>query len=261
METPATAAPVDKFQGRTMVRKVTLPSKGKLYPSLPTGEVRIAAVSSREQKLFSGSGNTLAAKLDLVLERLIDSGTLPANELLLADRLFCLFHIRSLSFGNTYDFKTQCPSCRKWIVLKIDLMHDFTLSEADDKFGEPFEVTLPHSGHRLGLRHLRVKDEKAIDAYVEKNSVNVGPEAGDVGYFYRLARHIVTVDGQDVPLGGSEAVELVQTLEGPDDPALSRAIDQHNIGYDMVTHATCGFCANQWEVWMPFSVEFFRPKS
>ena len=251
---------VDKFAGRTLVRQVTLPSKGKLYPD-STGVVKVAAVTTRQEKILAGSGNSAAAKLDMVLEQCIDTGGLATSDLLLADRLLCLFHIRSLSYGDKYGFMIKCPSCGKNNRHEVDLINDIPLTEADDNFVEPFPVTLPHSGQRLGLRIFRGKDESAVAAWVEKHGQNANPDDGDVAYFYRLARHISTINDKQIPIGSSEAMELVQKLEGPDSLALRNAIDKTSIGYQMVLNLRCKACGSEDEVSLPFSVEFFRPKS
>lgn len=251
----------DKFAKRTLIRKVQLPSKGKLYPELPTGEVRIGTITTREDKIFSGAGNSPAAKLDLVMDRCVDSGALPMSEMLLADRLFCLFHIRSLSYGDTYAFKSRCGACSRMYSVSVDLMKDLPVKMAGDDFKEPYLVKLPHSGHVLGLRHFRGKDEKLVAEYAEKHGGSAPTDDGDPAYFYRMARHIATIDEKPVPVGGIEAIELVQSLEGPDSLAFRNAMDASVLGFSMTLTKKCPMCKEEDEAVIPFSVEFFRPKS
>lgn len=251
---------VDKFEKRTLIRKLTLPSQGKLYPDLPTGEVRIATISSREDKIFAGSGNSAAAKLDLVLDRCIDAGPLSPDDLLLADRLFCLFHIRSLSYGDKYSFEIRCGECSRKRIVSVDLLTDLKVTNAPDDLKEPYEVTLPHSGRRLGLRFFRGRDEKEIAKFVER-SAGAPAEEGDPAYFYRMSRHIASIDGHAVIPGSIETLEIVQNLEGPDAMAFRNALDKTPFGFDLTFPTTCPACNETAEVGVPFSIEFFRPKS
>lgn len=250
---------VDKFAKRTLIRQLTLPSQGKLYPNLPTGQVRVAAISSREDKLLAGSGNSTTSKLDLMLDRLIDAGALSPNDMLLVDRLFCLFHIRSLSYGDTYTFEYRCSACGRKQDMTVDIMIDLAVTPAPEDFKEPYEVVLPHSRLNLGLRYFRGSDEQAVAQFAMKNA-GAPLDEGDPAFFYRLSRHIATINGRPVAaIGCAEAVELVQNLEGPDTLAFRRALNGVPFGIALTKSVACTACGEREEVGIPFTSEFFRP--
>lgn len=250
------------FSNRTLVKTVTLPSQGLLYEgAIPDGQVRIAAFTTREEKVFAGSGGSQQSKLDQVFENCVD---LPqgfrAQDLTLPDRLFLLVQIRALSYGEDYSFQYRCESCDEQATYRKNLLTDLPLKEIPEGFAEPVDVHLPVSGKTLGIRLLRGRDEAAIAKYAKKVVQRTGAPDGDPAYFMRLAKHIVTVDGE--PIGGQgEAIALVQSLEGPDSLALRDAIDDINFGYQFALDLECPACGwEQEEVVMPITVAFFRPR-
>lgn len=254
-----------KFEKRKLVREVQLPSHGMFYDALRAsgGVVRVAALTTLEEQIFSGSGNTPQSKMDMILERCVDSGTLTPKEMLLGDRLFCLMHIRSLSYGDRYNFEFQCGKCGAQSRRELDLLKDIPLVEADEKFSEPYEITLPISGTRVGLRYFRGSDEAKISAYSDRESKkgNALAALGDVAYVYRLARHVALIDGKP-PEFEADALRLVERLEGPDSRIFREAVDTHVIGFTMSTSIRCSSCGFEHDdVGVPMTGEFFRPKS
>jgi len=257
-----TAPATDKLAGRTLIRTVPLPSRGLLYPNLPDGQVRVGAITSREQKIFAGSGSGARSKIDIIIDNCVDSRGLASDDLLLADRLFCLFQVRSLA-STKYGFKYRCPACGSINPrVEIDLLQDLHVKELTQQFLEPYRIKLPLSGKSLGLRHFRGKDEQAVADWATKHAGTMPAAEGDIAYYYRLSRHVTEVDGQSIPLGAATVVDLVQHLEGPDVFAFLQALDDMAFGFVLDLTMTCpnSRCRSEEEVGMPFTAEFFRPR-
>jgi hypothetical protein len=249
----------DKFEGRTLIRTLTLPSRGLLYgDQVPNGQVRVAAFTTREEKVFAGAGEGSDQKIDIILRNCVDSGSLPPDELLVGDSLFCLFWVRQLSYGPTYGFQVSCGDCRRKFHKDITLPDSLTLTQAPDDYREPIRLTLPVRQDALELRLFRRKDETEIAQEVAK-LVRDHAQVGDPTYFLRLGRHIVSVNGEAFgsPLRASE---YVQKLEGPDSLALRNAIDLNGYGYELDLEIRCPLCGSDNDQTLPISAEFFRPR-
>ena len=257
--------PVDKFAGCKLVREIQLPSRGLLYNDAirqTNGKIRVAALTTLEEKIFSGSGNTPESKLDMVFDRCVDCGDFPPRDMILGDRMFCLMHIRSLSYGDKYSFPFSCVRCGQQATQELDLLKDIPLTVADENFREPYEVTLPVSGSVVGLKYFRGSDESKVASYTEKNSRQgrIDLTLGDISYVYRLARHIVTVDGKQLPFK-ADTLKFVERLEGPDSIEFRSAVESHFIGFAMTVAIACKFCGFVHDdVGVPMTGEFFRPK-
>lgn len=247
---------------RTLTKVVTLPSLGAFYEGkIPGGEIKIASFTTREEKIFSGAGGGHESKLTQVFQNCVEfPDKFNPKDLVLPDRLFLLIQIRGLSYGNAYSFQHKCEQCSVQARHDKNLLDDFPYTEATEEYQEPYNITLPHSGKKLGLRLLRGFDEAALAKHVAMVQQKVGVQSGDPAYTLRLAKHIETVDDEQ-PESRFAIQTMVDNLEGPDSLALRDAIDDMNFGYDLqidVECPSCGFFHD--EVTLPFGAEFFRPR-
>lgn len=173
---------------------VTLPSKGLLYDGkLPDGNVEVAAITGREEKLIAGATGDVSELIDGLLNRLMLTRSVRPGELLLTDRLFILFNIRANSYGPRYGWQVTCRGCRRLFRHELKIPGDLEIIELPDGAAEPFEVALPVSGAKIGFRLLRGEDEmevtRYLDAQVKKG--RVGPQWGDHAYTFRMALQLI----------------------------------------------------------------------
>lgn len=245
-----------------------LPSAGKFYdvPGVSgEGTVTVGPMTSNEEKLLAGIKNQsdIHTKIDLIIQR-CTKNAVPIEQMLITDRLFLLLKIRSLSYGSSYTFKLRCPNCGQQYDREIDL-NELEVRYADADEGtpngaivEPFEVKLPISNKTVLLRFLRVADERDIIKYVQMRKRKT-VEQGDPGYSYRTAKHIVSVDGEELDMG--KMIVFVEGLHARDSLAIRNALDAHDFGINVEIEEECRFCDNLYTFYMPFDAEFFRPRS
>ena len=120
---------------------------------------------------------------------------------------------------------------------------------------EPFEVNLPASGKKVALKLLRVADEREILRYAKRSSFGV--EDGDPGYIYRIARHIVSIDGEELPI--DQVLNFCEELIGKDSTAIQIELEKHDCGLDLTMHHSCNMCGSEFDEVLPLTAEFFRP--
>jgi len=239
--------------------KVELPSRGYFYGGkLPGGNVTVRPMTTQEEKLLVGSQDRLAI-VDTVVERCLLTKSMPLDEYLLNDEFFMLLFIRNITYGANYSFTIKCPSCGTSFNHEVKVPDGMKLTVLTEKDKEPFECELPIAKKKLSLRLLRVADEKEIRRYTTQvlNRPGRGGD-GDVAYTYRLARHIVKIDGEEID--SRKALELVDGMGGGDSLVLRNSIDAHDCGVELHLSLVCPRCEYLVERMLPFTAEFFRPK-
>ena len=250
METPASQNPE--------AQKVQLPSRGYLYDGkMPDGWVDIRPMTTREESLLVSPKGDRYVLLNKVLDACLLTKDVPMADLVSGDRLYLLFAIRQLTYGGSYSVQLACRSCQGPVRLTLEFPKDLSLRALEPTDREPFEVQLPVSGHKVGLRLLRTKDETEILRYASRPSAL--SSEGDPSYIYRLARHIATIDGAVVD--PTAAMALVERLAGRDSLAIRLAVEQHDCGPDLMLDTVCSRCGSQVKEMMPLTEEFFRPSS
>lgn len=238
-----------------------LPSKGYLYDGkLEGGKVVARSTTAKEEKLLYGGRGHVGDKINTLLSRCLDlGGKISPNDMLVGDRLFCLIKIRMLSFGADYPVMVRCGDCGEQFRHELSLTElEVNTYEEEDNVSEPFEVTLPHLGKKVGFRCLRGFDEDAIHKYQQQLRAKSRRSNEDNTYIYTTARRIVSLDGEK--LSQLDASEFVESLVSKDLMELRFAIEEKECGVNTEVRIECPHCAFLNELIMPFTDEFFRPK-
>ena len=239
--------------------EVSLPSKGLLYENR-LSVVEVAPMRTIEEKYLAAGRKDWVQSLNRILTNCIkDLKGMSAQDLLSGDRIFLLFCIRMFSYGKDYSFMIKCPDCGARFRHTMLIMDDLRIFELPDDASEPFYTKLPQSGLKIGFRLLRGYDEMQIDKYVSREMMRTSSETApfDAGYVHRLARHIVSVNDNEVSL--MDAEHIIENLNAGDSLYLRESIDAVDCGIDLNINIECPSCGYYIEEIMPFTKEFFRP--
>lgn len=248
------------MDNRVTWHPVVLPSMGIFYgEKCPGGAVEITPWTTAQEEMFVRYGGTKPMEL---IGRLIESNVrLPAGmkheDMLLTDRYFLLFQLRSLSLLPYYSFTHTCPKCSLEHQVTVDLT---TLKVKVPDAGapqEPFEVKLPKCGRSVHVRFLRVSDEQAIEAYEQTvlRSIN---DPGSPATRFKIARQIEMIDGHTPKF--DEKMSFVKDLHFLDLTLIRMTLDKNETGMllnitTVCPRAGCG----QVDKWvLPFDNGFFR---
>ena len=237
--------------------RIQLPSRGFRYAGrLPDGYVMVAPMTTREEAMLVSMQGDRLDLLNQVLDACLLTREVPLVEFLSGDRLFLLLSVRQITYGGSYHVQFQCPACRGSVSFSLDIPKDLSVRMLTEEDREPFEAKLPVSGHTLGLRLLCVSDEMAILRQASRLApARAGPNPT---YLYTIARHIVTIDGQEID--STKALRLVEGLVGKDSLVIRQTVEAHDCGPDFMIETVCGRCGAAVREVMPLTVEFFRPK-
>ena len=249
----------DRFR-KSYVSLVTVPSLGYLYDDkFPGGELYMSPMTASEEKILLSNKRDRAGLVDQVVQRCIVEMPIKYEELLLQDFFYLLLSLRNISYGSTYSCSLDCPACRTTYNYDIELpagLRMTVLTEEDED--EPYEVDLPVSGDRLGWRRLRISDEMEIRRFAKK-AYNNSNDVGDPTYCFRIARHLVTLNG--TPIDSLEKLEYAENLIASDMNALRQHMEQLDFGARLAIDTECPACGREEETQLPFSREFFRPSN
>jgi len=237
-----------------------LPSRGLLYgEALPDGKVLISPMTTADEKLLAGGTGDRVALIDTLLERKLVPCGVPYDDFLVGDKIYMLLFLRSITYGTDYTFKVKCKGCNNFSAVTIQVPDGFHVKRLTEGDVEPFEVELPFSKRKVSLRLMRVRDEKEVQRYLKRNSGKLSKEQGDPTYILRLSKHIVAIDGKDV--SPVDALSFCEEMHGGDSVTIANTIDEHDPGVDLRIEQNCSICGFSSEEIMPFTNEFFRPKS
>jgi hypothetical protein len=239
---------------------VDLPSKGKFYgDKCPDGVVFIRPMTGRDEALVAGMDQgEMSDVFDILIDRCLLTPGIRAADMLATDKFYIMLCLRANSYGGTYEFKGKCPYCGFFQFKSCQVPNDFEVIwfEGDDT--EPFKVILPRCKAEIGFRLLRGEDDKDIIAYRKRLALKGRESVGDTSYIYRMAKHIVSINGEDVTQNTKKAMDFFENLIAGDASALSKAIDSKVSGVNTELEISCSQCKNSFRMDMPFTAGFFR---
>lgn len=240
------------------LHEVVLPSKGVLYgDKLPGGKVVVRPFSTVEEEIIAGPGGRGNMMYELI-SRCIDKpskGKMVFGDYLIGDVVFLFMMIRVHTYGPEYSFEHPCMHCGKNFAVHVKMPDELGVYVLEDGFEEPFFVDLPVSKQRVGLRLLRVRDEKEIESYVESYQ---GPSKNP-DHTYRLAKHIMSVGDEQIGKDNfRELLGQVRQLHSRDSEKIRNALDENDCGVDVQLKRTCEQCGRVNQVLVGFTPEFFR---
>lgn len=240
---------------------VNLPSRGIPYRKdtpASSGKITMTPMTMVEEAIFAEGD--LVHGVDRVLKRCIQD-KLDVNTLISADKFFLFMMLRAITYGPSYTFAWNCDECKGKNESTVRIPDDFKVKQLADEDTEPYSIELPDSGKTLGFRLLRGHDEPMIDKYQSKIAAmkKQGIVMPDSTAIYRLARHIVSVDGNDIKDAPEEKlVKFVASLSAKDRQMLLAKINFYTPGLDTGVTLVCDHCSHVHDWDMPFTASFFR---
>jgi hypothetical protein len=247
---------------------VKLPSRGVLYRDdtpARNGKITLTPMTMLEEAVFAEEGQDLGTAIDKILKRCVQEN-LDINTLLGSDKFFLFMMLRAVTYGPEYTFEWTCPKegCDHLNVRTVKIPDDFKMKYLADEDTEPFVITLPESGKEIAFRLMRGHDEPVIKkhtALIEEKK-RQGVQVLDTTNIFRLARHIIKVDGNDATQAPEDLMmNFVSSLSAKDRQFLGKQIRFYTPGLDTGVSLKCDNCGSIHDWDMPFTADFFRAVS
>ena len=237
---------------------IDLPSEGKLYSTtspLSSGKIELKYMTAKEEDILT-SQNLI--QKGVVIEKLLDSLILTENvkadDLVLGDRNAIMVAARILAYGPEYEAEIILPRTNEKITHTFNLA-DCPFKKLPENVKEnKFVVKLPISKKEIKFKILTGKEDKKVEQEIEsrkKLGSDVVPELTT-----RLKHTIIEVDGS---IDSFEINNFVDNMLSRDSLFLRNEIQK--VVPDIELKQEINIEGEMVKVDIPLSVNFFWPNS
>ena len=235
---------------------IDLPSGGVVYPKdspLSKGKIEIKYMTAKEEDILT-SQNLIkkGVVIDVLLNSLILTEGITAEDLIIGDKNAVMVASRILAYGPEYEVELTNPETDE------KFKHTFNLTECPfkelpegvDYSQNLFEMELPISKKKIQFKLLSGKDEKAIDLQLKKTK----KFGSSTEITTRLRHAIVSIDGDDTL---AVITTFINNMLSRDSLALRQYIAK--IAPDVVLEQDVDMEGELVTVDIPLTTEFFWP--
>lgn len=242
---------------------VELPSKGLLYPEghplHKQEEIELKLMTAKEEDiLVNKSLLKKGVALDRMLQSIIVNKKIKLDDLLVSDKNAMIIASRISAYGAGYKVQVNCPSCNASSDYEFDLeekeiSYIYEHGREDVRVAENgnFLITLPKTQVEIEFRLLRGSDEKRL---LETNKKNKGV----IPLTDQFKTFIVSANGatdRDI------INRFINVMPAFDSKHLRLAYAEVLPNVDLKQYFECSECDHSQDMEVPFTVEFFWPRS
>ena len=247
---------------------VELPSGGEFYaedhPLYMKDSVEVRHMTAKDEDILTSK--TLLKKgvaLDRFLKNIIIDRSIKVDDLLVGDKNAIIVAARISGYGSDYTTKITCPSCTTSRDFTFDL-NDSELVTGDSykrlenitrTQENTFLVTLPYTNIEVEVCLMNGHDERSLIQKQERAKKRNFPETFLTD---QLRKIIVSANGDRDPKTISYLIENMPAL---DSRYLRQSFKVIAPNLDLTQTFNCSECGFDTELEVPFSAEFFWPKS
>ena len=247
---------------------VEIPSKGIFYPEghplCGSEAIEIKHMTAKEEDILTSK--TLLKKglaLDRMIQSIVVDKSINTANLLSGDRNAIMMAARASAYGEDYTASVSCPSCGE------QQNHEFNLSEISclplDRHASlenvsklpnnNFEILLPRTGVKVEVKVMTGKDEKELLKMVEKRKRE---KLSESMLTQQMSIYIVAVNGDMNKITINKFIQVMPAFDSRYMRTIYKTITPD---IDSTQEFTCEFCDHVAELEVPFTTEFFWPKS
>lgn len=236
----------------------TLPSKGKVYPTLINPEITLRSMTTLEEmKRLSPTESPYKIMSDIIEDCMKTKPQMRVYDMCLGDYQYLLHKLRIVTYGPEYKLVVECPNCFQITEATADL-ESLAVREWDESMIEESIVTLPKSGHEVTLKLQSARDIDII-TYKNKEFKKKLKTSVDYTILFTILSVIKKVDGRQ--LNEVELEEFAKSLPMKDVNFLIAKADEQSgrIGLDTDITAKCSGCGHEIHTTFRLTSEFFGP--
>tara|TARA_R110000824_G_scaffold150209_3_gene320714 strand:+ start:3741 stop:4604 length:864 start_codon:yes stop_codon:yes gene_type:complete len=245
---------------------VELPSKGTYYPKehalrgQKTIEIR-QMTAKDEDILTSRALLQQGIAIDRLLDNLIIDNNIRAKDLLVGDKNAIMITARASAYGRLYETSVQCPYCAQHSEHSFDLEEALVLKEVDSEVGKnltedaTYRTTLPASKAEVEIKYLTSEDEKKLMNLTERRRKH---KLQDTAVTDQVKAFVVSINGvSDL----SEIAKFVDNMPAKDSRYIRSVYADTAPNVDLTQDYICKHCLTETVLEVPFSTDFFWPRS
>jgi hypothetical protein len=242
---------------------VELPSKGLLYkeghPLHNQEEIEIKLMTAKEEDiLVNKSLLKKGVALDRMLQSIIVNRKIKLDDLLVSDKNAMVIAARTSAYGSDYKAQVKCPSCGTTSDYEFDLedkelkyLYEHEREDVSIAENGNFLITLPKTKVQVEFKLLRGHDEKRLTQANKKNK-------GLIPLTEQFKSFVVSANGvTDEKL----IADFIDVMPAFDSKFLRMAYTDVLPAVDLRQYFECSECDHSQDMEVPFTVEFFWPRS
>lgn len=261
---------------------MVLPSRGLYYGgAIPNGTIDIRPMGIFAEKVLATPRLAQTGRsLDFLFDKCVRfPDGFDQQDLLVGDRVFLLYAIRGVTYGNEYEFIIRCPdeNCGMSSTQTYDMneLVETQTTAKKDLGNEPFKIVLPHMTEMAGrdfwvrLRFLRGRDtqqmlnKQKVVRKIDNRARTRKPGATtksdfDVDQTIEENLNLVIVDVMGVS-DPFKINEVVKKMHSRDTGVIREFLRKHSPGIDTMVEITCPECTQVFTIDLPITESFFRP--
>ena len=240
---------------------VELPTRGVFYPeghSLHNKqEIEIKTMTAKEEDLLvNKSLLQKGVALDRVLQSLIVDPRIRLEDLFIGDKNAIIVAARISAYGSDYNVNVSCPGCN------VSQKYSFDLEENNIRFIKDIDVEGVVLTERGTFRMVLPKSEAAIEVKLlsghdEKQLLGKGKKS-DPSLTQQFKTFITSVNNvEDRALVN----QFIDVMPAYDSKYLRETYSKIIPNIDLTQYFECSNCGHSQDMEVPFTVEFFWPRS
>ena len=254
----------NNFQGMQYVvptELVELPTKGLFYPEghplHNKQEIEIKTMTAKEEDLLVNK--SLLQKgiaLDRVLQSIIVDSAIRLDDLFIGDKNAIIVAARVSAYGADYAANITCPSCTTTQKYSFDLedrsvkyVNDAAIPGVEVTERGTFKLKLPRCG--------AIIETKLLCGYDEKRLLKKGKRM-DLPLTEQFKSFIVSVDNIE---DRGMIDQFIDVMPAFDSKYLRETYSKIIPNIDLTQYFECTNCGHSQDMEVPFTVEFFWPRS
>jgi len=262
-ETPNAPSPAESLHFVVPTEFVEIPTKGLLYPEghplHNQEEIEIKLMTAKEEDiLVNKSLLKKGIALDRMLQSLIVDKRIKLDDLLVSDKNALIIAARISAYGAEYKTQIKCPGCGMDNQYNFDLedkkikyLYDHGRDDVQVAENGNFLITLPKTQMRVEFRLLRGRDENRLLQKSKKNK-------GEIALTDQFKTFIVAINGVTDP---KTMAQFIDVMPAYDSKYLRLTYGAVVPSVDLKQYFECAECDYSQDVEVPFTVEFFWPRS
>lgn len=246
-----------------------LPSRG-IYYSWNTDRVRVKPLTQTAEKILATQRLAESGQsIDYLFREFVEfPDGFKSEDLLAGDRMFILFYLRGITYGNMYEFTVTCPNPECLDVngnrTKFPYQYDLnrlaaTIKQPNPRIGlEPFKVVLPYLSSIVNTEfYVHVRFLRGYDQIQTKKLRKSDKRSQFNDLFTEsITKCIVSVMGSDDPFKISQFVET--KLHDRDFATIREFISDNTPSMDPTAVIECPKCGTEFNIELPITESFFR---
>jgi len=215
-----------------------LPSKNKFYTLMdPTKPITIRPLTFEDEKKMMSSKQGGSKMLNSLLGSCIKNINL--SQVLQLDKLYMLMKLREVSYGETYQAKINCPSCKNDNDITFNLSK-LPVNYIEEEMVNPVPVYLPVLQKTIKVKLPTIADE----GYLVNSEIAMA----------NLWRFVTEIEGH---VNKRIISQVIQKLPLKDAHALLKVMGGDGLGIDTKVKFACSYCPLVEDMELPIGADFF----